>query len=89
MGLTPLEIDFVENMAQAQLRHGNIFAEQSDVLRTDQPEFRTSQSTNSASQRVLLAIIKRHRELIQLNDPVWCSTSHRRFSGWQCTLLFL
>ena len=39
MRLTPPEVEFVEKIAQAQLRYKAIVTEQVNVLRTDEAEF--------------------------------------------------
>ena len=39
MPLTPAEVDFVENMAQQQIRYETILIDQTEILKTDQLEF--------------------------------------------------
>jgi hypothetical protein len=38
MPLTPTEVDFVESIAQQQIKYETIFSKQAEVLRTNPPE---------------------------------------------------
>ena len=41
-GLTPAQVDFIENIVKEQLRYKNIMEEQSEVLRTDLVELQAA-----------------------------------------------
>jgi hypothetical protein len=52
MHLTPSQFDFVEMVAKEQLRYETIFAEQAEVLRTNQPNFEVAMTQAQQSPLV-------------------------------------